>query len=143
MTGAANTDIARADIVRALFAAYLRNDRGAVEQVFTDDFTFTSPFDDRIDRATYFERCWRVSDWIAQHDLEHVLIDGDIGWATYRCVATDGRSFRNTEVFGFDEPVGANAIEVHVTRLRAKLAPDGPLVRTVRGVGYLLDARRP
>jgi two-component system response regulator TctD len=44
------------------------------------------------------------------------------------------------EVFGFDEPVGGNAIEVHVTRLRGKLAPDGPGVRTVRGVGYMLDA---
>ncbi|TVV72932.1 response regulator transcription factor [Sphingomonas solaris] len=44
------------------------------------------------------------------------------------------------EVFGFDEPVGDNAIEVHVTRLRGKLAPDGPGIRTVRGVGYMLDA---
>lgn len=44
------------------------------------------------------------------------------------------------EVFGFDEPVGGNAIEVHVTRLRGKLAPDGPGIRTVRGVGYMLDA---
>ncbi|WHO38432.1 response regulator transcription factor [Sphingobium sp. AP49] len=45
------------------------------------------------------------------------------------------------EVFGFDEPVGGNAIEVHVTRLRGKLAPDGPGIRTVRGVGYMLDAK--
>ena len=45
------------------------------------------------------------------------------------------------EVFGFDEPVGSNAIEVHVTRLRGKLAPDGPGIRTVRGVGYMLDAQ--
>jgi two-component system OmpR family response regulator len=44
------------------------------------------------------------------------------------------------EVFGFDDPVGGNAIEVHVTRLRGKLAPDGPGIRTVRGVGYMLDA---
>ena len=44
------------------------------------------------------------------------------------------------EVFGYDEPVGPNAIEVNITRLRGKLAPDGPMIRTVRGVGYLLDA---
>jgi two-component system, OmpR family, response regulator len=44
-----------------------------------------------------------------------------------------------SEVFGFDEPVGPNAIEVHLTRLRAKLAPDGPGIRVVRGVGYMLD----
>ena len=46
-----------------------------------------------------------------------------------------------SEVFGFDEPVGPNAIEVHVARLRAKLAPDGPGIRVVRGVGYLLASR--
>lgn len=89
-------------IIRALFAAYLANDRKAVEDAFTDDFTFTSPFDDRIDRARYFSDCWRISDWIAQHDLERIAIDGDTAFVTYRCVSKDGKSFRNTEVFGFD-----------------------------------------
>ncbi len=49
------------------------------------------------------------------------------------------RETLQAEVFGFDEPVGPNAIEVNITRLRGKLAPDGPAIRTVRGVGYLLD----
>ncbi|WP_457487832.1 nuclear transport factor 2 family protein [Tardiphaga sp. P5_C10] len=92
----------RARIIRDLFAAYLRNDRVAVEDAFIDDFTFTSPFDDAIDKTTYFARCWRVSDWIAQHDLERISVDGDAAFVTYRCVAKDGKSFRNTEVFGFD-----------------------------------------
>lgn len=89
-------------IVRDLFAAYLRNDRAAVEDAFADDFRFTSPFDDAIDKATYFARCWRVSDWIAEHDLERIVVDGDTAFVTYRCVAKDGKSFRNTEIFGFD-----------------------------------------
>ncbi|MBB6504667.1 two-component system response regulator TctD [Sphingomonas endophytica] len=50
------------------------------------------------------------------------------------------RETLQAEVFGFDEPVGPNALEVNITRLRGKLAPDGPVVRTIRGVGYLLDA---
>ncbi|NUU40853.1 nuclear transport factor 2 family protein [Tardiphaga robiniae] len=91
----------KAGIIRNLFAAYLRNDRKAVEDTFTDDFTFTSPFDDGIDKATYFVRCWRVADWIAQHDLERIAVDGDVAFVTYRCVAKDGKSFRNTEIFGF------------------------------------------
>jgi hypothetical protein len=49
----------KADIIRAVFAAYLANDRKAVENALTDDFRFTSPYDDHIDKATYFERCWR------------------------------------------------------------------------------------
>jgi len=43
------------------------------------------------------------------------------------------------EVFGFDEPVAPNAIEVYVGRLRKKLEPDGPSIRTLRGLGYMLD----
>ena len=54
----------REKTIRALFAAYLANDRRAIEDFLTDDFRFTSPYDDEIDKATYFARCWRVSDWI-------------------------------------------------------------------------------
>jgi ketosteroid isomerase-like protein len=42
-------------IIRALFAAYLSDNRKAVEDCFADDFRFTSPYDDRIDKATYFD----------------------------------------------------------------------------------------
>ena len=45
------------------------------------------------------------------------------------------------EIFGFDEPVAPNAIELYVARLRRKLEPDGPEIRTVRGLGYLLVNR--
>lgn len=44
------------------------------------------------------------------------------------------------EVFSFDEAVAPNAIEVYVARLRKKLEPDGPVIRTMRGLGYMLDA---
>ena len=54
----------KAEIIRTLFAAYLSNDRKAVEDAFGDDFHFTSPYDDKIDKVTYFVRCWRVTDWI-------------------------------------------------------------------------------
>jgi ketosteroid isomerase-like protein len=92
----------RAEIIRALFAAYLSNDRKAVEEVFTDDFHFTSPYDDEIDKATYFVRCWRVTDWIERHELERIFVQGDEAFVTYRCVAKGGKSFRNTEFFSFE-----------------------------------------
>lgn len=43
-----------------------------------------------------------------------------------------------SEIFGFDEPVGPNAVEVYIGRLRRKLGPDGPEIRTIRGLGYML-----
>ena len=44
-------------------------------------------------------------------------------------------------LFTFDEQLSPNAIEVHVSRLRAKIEPAGVSIRTVRGFGYLLEAR--
>ena len=43
------------------------------------------------------------------------------------------------QLFGFGEDVGSNAIEVCVHRVRRKLEPFGVDIRTVRGMGYLLD----
>ena len=92
----------KTDIIRSLFAAYMANDRKAVESAFTDDFRFTSPYDDEIDKATYFERCWRVTDWIERQDIETIMVEGEAAYVTYRCVARDGKSFRNTECFAFE-----------------------------------------
>lgn len=41
---------------------------------------------------------------------------------------------------GWDKDVTPNAIEVHVSRLRAKLIAGGVVIRTVRGIGYRVDA---
>jgi DNA-binding response OmpR family regulator len=40
---------------------------------------------------------------------------------------------------GWDKDITPNAVEVHVSRLRAKLGVGGIEIRTVRGIGYRLD----
>jgi two-component system OmpR family response regulator len=44
------------------------------------------------------------------------------------------------EVFSLDDEVAPNALEVHIARLRRKLEPDGPAIKTMRGLGYMLKA---
>lgn len=44
-----------------------------------------------------------------------------------------------SEVFGFDEPVAPNAVEVYIARLRSKLGGKGPKIKTLRGLGYLIE----
>ena len=39
------------DIVRASFDTYIAQDRAAAERLLAEDFVFTSPQDDHIDRA--------------------------------------------------------------------------------------------
>jgi len=43
-------------------------------------------------------------------------------------------------VASWDEQISPNAIEVQMSRLRAKLEPAGIRVRTIRGLGYLVEA---
>ena len=50
---------------------------------------------------------------------------------------TISRESAQQRVFGWDEDVASNALDVHVHHLRRKLP--AALIRTVRGVGYALD----
>lgn len=43
------------------------------------------------------------------------------------------------DVFDQDDEIAPNALEVYVGRLRKKLEPNGPKIKTLRGLGYLLD----
>ena len=45
-------------ITRAIYEAYVRKDRDRIEALLAKDFHFTGPLDNRLDRKTYFERCW-------------------------------------------------------------------------------------
>lgn len=88
-------------LIRDLFAAYLADDRQRVADALAEDFCFSSPFDDALDKAAYFERCWKDTGWIARHDIERIFVRGEEAFVTYLCLAIDGRSFRNTEFFAF------------------------------------------
>ena len=40
----------------------------------------------------------------------------------------------------FDDHLGANALEAFISRLRKKLVGSGSTIRTLRGLGYLIEA---
>jgi DNA-binding response OmpR family regulator len=50
------------------------------------------------------------------------------------------KRFVEDQLFGFDEELGSNAVEVYVHRLRKKLEKGGAsaVIETIRGVGYIL-----
>ncbi len=45
------------------------------------------------------------------------------------------------KIFGLDESVNADAIEIYVHRLRKKLEHSAVAIVTLRGLGYLLEAK--
>src|SRR5436190_16750407 len=85
-------------IARAAYEAYVEKDRAAIEKLIADDFHFTSPLDNRIDRATYFDRCWPNSAWLKKFDYINLVADGDRVFVTYEAQSTKGNNFRNTEI---------------------------------------------
>jgi two-component system OmpR family response regulator len=70
-------------------------------------------------------REWAVLEVLLQKVEKIVSKDGIIDW-----------------VAGWDGELSPNAVEVYVSRLRAKLEPAGIRIRTVRGFGYMLEEFR-
>ena len=85
-------------VVQKYFQAYTDKDRAAIEAVVDESFRFSSPRDNRIDRATYFRRCWKVSEAIVGRKMIDTLADGDRVFVTYELAFTSGRISRNTEI---------------------------------------------
>lgn len=85
-------------IVRASYDAYVRKDRAAIEKLIAQDFHFTSPLDNQIDRATYFARCWPNSERLSGFDFVRLVPHGDQVCVTYEARTNDGGRFRNTEI---------------------------------------------
>lgn len=85
-------------IARASYEAYASKDRAQIEALIADDFHFTSPLDNRIDRATYFARCWPNSETSESFDFINLVADGDRVFVTYEGRSKQGHSSRNTEI---------------------------------------------
>ena len=90
---------ADADTVRAFFASYRAQDRAAAERLVADEFVFTSPQDDHIDRATFFQRCFPTADRFKDHELLAVVpTEGDDVFVLYEYELDGGQRHRNAEV---------------------------------------------
>ena len=90
-------------VVRGSYEAYVTKDRAALEPLIADDFHFTSPLDNRIDRATYFKRCGPTSERIEGFNSIRCVADGDWVLVTYEGRAVGGGRFRNTEILTLRE----------------------------------------
>ena len=85
------------DVVRGTLQAYVDTDREAIEHLIAEDFHFSSPLDNRIDRDAYFRLCWPSSENMDDFEIVRMASDRDAVFVTY--IGTmGGRRFRNTEV---------------------------------------------
>jgi hypothetical protein len=87
------------ELIRIYFKAYETKDRSALESTLSDDFTFTSPHDDHIDRATYLERCWPNSKHTRAIHFANFSIAATKPLSSTIWNRDNGQPFRNTEFF--------------------------------------------
>ena len=91
----------RTDLARQCYRAYETWDRALLERLLAEDFVFSSPRDDSIDRGTYFERCWPNSGNIRNFTFEFIAEQGSEVVVRYLVETNDGSRFRNMETLRF------------------------------------------
>jgi ketosteroid isomerase-like protein len=85
------------DLIRKYYSSYESKDRKSLEDLLSDDFTFSSPLDDHISKTTYFQRCWPNSETISVFHIEKLFEKGNEAFVRYKCERIAGPKFRNTE----------------------------------------------
>ena len=86
------------DAVRAMFHAYLAQDREAAEELLAQDFVFTSPQDDHIDRAAFLDRCFPTADRLTSQKILQLVSAGESGvFILYEYELKSGGRHRNAE----------------------------------------------
>jgi hypothetical protein len=110
-------------LARGYYRAFENHDRSFIENNLAPGFTFTSPFDDHIDREAYFRRCWPATPLHQKFSFVTVMQDGDKVFVAYDAQmrapnathpAAQFRNAESVEVFFGDPPRGLTRREFAV-----------------------------
>src|SRR5262245_25129340 len=85
-------------VARAAYDAYVRKDRAAIESLLADDYRFTSPLDNSLDRAAYMKVCWPNSAQFEDFEIVHESEEGERAFVVYEASTRSGKRFRNSEL---------------------------------------------
>jgi ketosteroid isomerase-like protein len=87
-------------LIRKYYGAWAGKDWHALNKLLTDDFTFTSPNDDRDSKAVYKTRCWDPNvDLIGRYDLQQIAGKGNDAFVMYVAQIKGGKTIENVEHF--------------------------------------------
>jgi ketosteroid isomerase-like protein len=89
-------------LVRKYLSAFITRDRKKLEDGLVEDFTFTSPRDDHISKAEFFERCYPGGDLFRSQEIEQLFAQGNEAVVRYRAELKDGTKFHNMEFIRFE-----------------------------------------
>lgn len=91
------------ELVRKLYATWESGDRAAMDALLADDFRFSSPRDDGLDKKGFFETCWPHHGEVGDFVLEEIFAKGNEAFVRYSARRTrDNVRFRNVELLRID-----------------------------------------
>jgi len=87
--------------IEKIFKAWETRDWDFVASGLAEDFTFTSPYDDHINKKEFKEKCWDTIKEIGEFEIV-TIVEGD-SEAFVRCRNTlNGEKVQNAEQFIFE-----------------------------------------
>jgi ketosteroid isomerase-like protein len=90
---------ANADVVRLFFECYLSQDLETAASLMSEDFVFSSPQDDFIDKARYLDVCFPTAGRLRFQELTDLTAIGDDDvFIRYVYELHEGGRYRNSEV---------------------------------------------
>ena len=92
-----------ANLVRTYYSTFVSRNRERMEALMSNEFSFTSPYDDHIDKATFFQKCWPGGDEIRSIHVDKVFHEGGEALVRYNVELKNGETFRNTEFLKIDQ----------------------------------------
>jgi hypothetical protein len=100
------------DVVQSFMTAFQQQDRSAAEHLMAEDFEFTSPQDDHLDKAAWLRICFPTADHFDAPSTTLQLLEVD-GLVLHRYeYRVDGVRFRNVEALWVDGD-RVRAVEVY------------------------------
>ena len=133
-----------ADLVRHYFDSWEKADRPALEALLAEDFTFTSPWDDHISKARFFEHCFPHAGTFGFRRPMMIMAEGGDAFVRYETILKSGGGFRNMEYFrvedgrirsievffGFIPGAGEGDVPAAQTEIKALIAERVEAMRT-------------
>jgi ketosteroid isomerase-like protein len=85
-------------VIRYCFTAWTNRDWDSLESLLADGFTFTSPYDDHIQKHEYKQKCWDAVRDIGEYEYVSIMESGDEAFVRYKA-RINGMAVQNTEHF--------------------------------------------
>ncbi len=87
------------ELVRSVFQAFQNQERKNLENLFSSDFIFSSPYNKKLNKEQYFEICYPFSEKVKDYEFQTIVEKGNEVFVIYKCSSIGQDDFINSKYF--------------------------------------------